>query len=372
MDDESAEQVLGNASSTTLSSQTPKNFYKIISDNKDVSKMVSVLFTYITSTKKDVQTTLERFKDYQFIWQKDRDEDLREFLATEPKVAEFELKIRSFSLLIDEINSYPDHIPVSVIALITEKLKMGLNSEIQLWKNCYGSALSQKYKKEINEVLIFVEDMQKRLQREIKDLEDIRLAMDALKEVRDNEIRIDSTIQPIEECYALLQKHEIPVSREEIERCDTLRYNWQKLLQMSSQMSGRLLELQPVYKEELKNNVKEFMVDCNKFYKNYKKNGPMVAGVPPREASDRLFLFQNNFDSLFRKYTTYTSGEELFGLPITPYPELIEIKKELNLLQKLYSLYNAVIDTVNGYYEILWTEINIEKINSELSEFQNK
>ena len=48
------------------------------------------------------------------------------------------------------------------------------------------------------------------------------------------------------------------------------------------------------------------------------------------------------------------------------------LRKELNLLQKLYSLYNQVIDTVNGYYDLLWVEVNIEKINTELAEFQNK
>ena len=41
-------------------------------------------------------------------------------------------------------------------------------------------------------------------------------------------------------------------------------------------------------------------------------------------------------------------------------------------MQKLYSLYNNVIDTVNGYYDMNWGDVNIEKINSELSEFQNK
>lgn len=50
----------------------------------------------------------------------------------------------------------------------------------------------------------------------------------------------------------------------------------------------------------------------------------------------------------------------------------MRIKKELGLLQKLYGLYNAVIDGVSGYYDILWTEVDIEKINSELLDFQNR
>lgn len=91
--------------------------------------------------------------------------------------------------------------------------------------------------------------------------------------------------------------------------------------------------------------------------------------------TNHLFTFQfqqNHFDTLYRKYITYSGGEELFGLPVTEYPELMQIKRELNLLQKLYGLYNDVIDTVNGYYDILWQDVNIEKINQELLEFQNR
>ena len=62
----------------------------------------------------------------------------------------------------------------------------------------------------------------------------------------------------------------------------------------------------------------------------------------------------------------------MFGIAVTEYPGLMKIKRELNLLQKLYGLYNDVIDTVNGYYDIMWTDVDIEKINQELLEFQNR
>ena len=57
---------------------------------------------------------------------------------------------------------------------------------------------------------------------------------------------------------------------------------------------------------------------------------------------------------------------------MTEYSDLARTKKELGLLQKLYGLYNAVIEGVNGYYDILWTEVDIEKINNELLDFQNR
>ena len=98
----------------------------------------------------------------------------------------------------------------------------------------------------------------------------------------------------------------------------------------------------------------------------------MVKGIPPREASNRLNIFQAKFDDLWQKYQIYTDGEELFGMAVTGYPDLVRIKKELNLLQKLYGLYNTVMDSIDGYYDILWADVDIEKINNELLDFQNK
>lgn len=83
-------------------------------------------------------------------------------------------------------------------------------------------------------------------------------------------------------------------------------------------------------------------------------------------------ITQARFEDLWSKYQTYTGGEELFGMMVTDYPDIVRIRKELNLLQKLYSLFNAVMDSIDGYFDILWLEVDIEKINNELIDFQTK
>jgi dynein heavy chain len=108
-------------------------------------------------------------------------------------------------------------------------LKFALNQEVRDWIIRYGQACNTKSRKDMNEAFIFIEDIEKRLSREIKDLEDIRLIMIAVKDLRENEIRIDMNITPIEESYAMLQIHGINIVREEIEQSDSLRYRWGKL-----------------------------------------------------------------------------------------------------------------------------------------------
>ncbi|CAM4590230.1 unnamed protein product [Lepidochelys kempii] len=349
-----------------------RNHYKSVSENKEIIKLVSVLSTVLSSTKKEVLTALESFKCYDHIWQRKKEETINKFITGNPLLSEFESQILHFRDLELEINSEPEYICVGVMALYTADLKLALAAETKAWMIELGRHCNKKYRREMENIFTFVEEIGKKLNRQIKDLDDIRIAMTALKEIREQQIPIDFQVVPIEESYAMLNKYELLVAKEEMEKVDTLRYLWEKLLVRANEVQNELVALQPNFRGELISTVGIFTEDCHQYYADYDKNGPMAVGLEPQEASDRLIMFQNRFDSLYRKYMTYTGGEELFGLPVTQYPQLLEIKKQLTLLQKLYSLYNNVIDTVNGYYDILWSEVNIVKINNELLEFQNR
>uniref|UniRef100_A0A8C0NHM5 AAA+ ATPase domain-containing protein n=1 Tax=Canis lupus familiaris TaxID=9615 RepID=A0A8C0NHM5_CANLF len=349
-----------------------RNYYKNVSDNKEIVKLVSVLSTIINSTKKEVITSMDCFKRYNHIWQKEKEEMVMMFITKTPLLSEFESQILYFQKLEQEINAEAECICVGAIALYTADLKFTLTAETKAWMVVIGRHCNKKYRSEMENIFTLVEEFNKKLNRQIKDLDDIRIAMAALKEIREQQISIDFQVGPIEESYALLNKYGLLIAKEEMDKVDTLRYSWEKLLARASEVQNELVSLQPSFRKELISTVEIFLQDCHQFYLDYDLNGPMASGLKPQEASDRLIIFQNQFDNIYRKYITYTGGEELFGLPVTQYPQLLEIKKQLNLLQKIYTLYNSVIETVNSYHDILWSEVNIEKINNELSEFQNR
>lgn len=69
-----------------------------------------------------------------------------------------------------------------------------------------------------------------------------------------------------------------------------------------------------------------------------------------------LFLLgSRSFEERERKWMLYSAGEELFGLEVTEYPELVTIKKQLKLLSSLYELYSDVINFFNLADDQLWT-----------------
>ena len=61
----------------------------------------------------------------------------------------------------------------------------------------------------MEDIFAFIEDIQKRLSRPIKDLDDIRFAMAALRDLREREIYIDMSIGPIEVSFHSYCRHVI-------------------------------------------------------------------------------------------------------------------------------------------------------------------
>ncbi|XP_019624088.1 PREDICTED: dynein heavy chain 8, axonemal-like [Branchiostoma belcheri] len=351
---------------------TIKNYYKSIAEHKDMQKLVMMLASATNSYREEVTETLDRFSTYKFLWEDDKEEISQAFMAENPILSEFRAEMLRFEDLELEIQDIVPSIKVGAIQLITDPLKTAMLVETKAWKMIYGKKLNEDYKQKMEEIFNYVTEFSRKLAHPIKDLDDVRFAMEALEDVRQNMIRIDMSLGPIEEAYAMLQKYDVSVAKEEADRVDTLRYSFQKLLSNSADVQTELVKVQPKFKSDLLESVGVFHHDMEHYAGDYDTEGPMVEGIAPIEASDRLSVFVSRFDELWRKFNTYSAGEQLFGLTVTEYPVLQKIRKELNLLQKLYGLYNAVLNGINGYYDILWTEVDIEKINNELLDFQNR
>ncbi|XP_010777174.1 dynein heavy chain 5, axonemal-like, partial [Notothenia coriiceps] len=222
----------------------------------------------------------------------------------------------SLQKLEEQISELPVCYGVGAVLLDTEQLKLALTQEARLWKRALGDALNRRASADMNDLFSFVDGMTRRLQRPITDLEDVRETMAALREVREAEVRVDATIGPVEESFALLNKHDLLFTDGNAERVDGLTYAWRNLAALVEQNQNTLVRIQPSMKADLLSAVHSFQSLMQSFCSAYSLRGPGTEGLTPAEASDRLQGFQAEFDQLWRKYTTCSGGEELFGLPV--------------------------------------------------------
>jgi len=66
--------------------------------------------------------------------------------------------------------------------------------------------LKKKYRREMDYVYAVINEMVRKLERPIRDLDDVRMVMDTLKKIREQEVDMELKIDPIEVyvCLCLL------------------------------------------------------------------------------------------------------------------------------------------------------------------------
>ena len=136
--------------------------------------------------------------------------------------------------------------------------------------------------------------------------------------------------------YNLLEIHLTQaMDKDEGDAQNALEKKWTELIQIAETTRNSLQGQQSKFKQTLIQGIKHLIVDVGNMRKNFEEKGPMVAGIAPKEALNRLRTSSEEYQVRKRRYESYYAGETLFGLPHQAYPALEETSREIELLDKL-------------------------------------
>lgn len=124
-----------------------------------------------------------------------------------------------------------------VYLLVAGPLKHALVAECHSWKQLFGRNVNTKYRVLMEDILDFVEDCGKRVARPIKDLDDIRTAMGALKDLREREIGIDRNLGPVEASFISYELKVAFICAAELVFCTASFVSLEKLFHQSTLFS---------------------------------------------------------------------------------------------------------------------------------------
>lgn len=94
-----------------------KNFHRLVSEHKDVIKLVTALSSIITAAKNSVTESYVHFNVYQDLWKSEQSEKMTEFVEQDPSLGDFEGEMRCYEALEDTIMSENDQITVGAFLL---------------------------------------------------------------------------------------------------------------------------------------------------------------------------------------------------------------------------------------------------------------
>eukprot|EP01059_Diplonema_ambulator_P031435 TRINITY_DN5765_c0_g1_i5.p1 TRINITY_DN5765_c0_g1~~TRINITY_DN5765_c0_g1_i5.p1 ORF type:complete len:4657 (+),score=1802.33 TRINITY_DN5765_c0_g1_i5:140-14110(+) len=338
----------------------PQSFFEEVARNKEIVKVVLLLTGGIHGLRQQVMDYLRSFDQYDHLWTLDKEVEYHKFMEQEPTIGSFEAQIRHYLDVEREIDSISSSHIIGSLSLDTTALKKSLKLLATDWKNLFARYLHIKAQGELEVLTNEMNEWTRLLSLETDNLDDLKSLMETLTIVREKESEVDLRFDPVQEMYDILRRTAYRiniVSIEEYEKVGELRFNWRKLRSLCERKGDQIAHLQHGFKKDLMHTVQRFSTDVIVFRNDYDCNGPMVSGISPEEAMNRLKKFTRLFEDKHRKWKTLLAGETLFGMPLHKYPELALTARELSHLEKLYSLYVNVRQRIKGYEDILWDDL---------------
>ena len=199
------------------------NFHGAVMENKEVSKAIAQLASCLSGLKVELVNYGMRWKKYRELWDIDREEFLHEFLKKKPSIYDFENDLKKYNLIEAEVAQEPNEFRYGQMLITNKSFKETMRNEIKQWTNGIGNSMHSKYKNELDMLYAQITDIDKKLDRSINDLDDIRIIMETQKKLREVEIDLDMKIELVENAFSMMAKYELQISKEDCDRVQVSR-----------------------------------------------------------------------------------------------------------------------------------------------------
>ena len=342
------------------------SFYSIIAQDKEIVKVILLLTGSFKGTTDKVDTFKQQFEEFEWLWTDDIQKNLEKFTKDNPQLHNYEAKLKEFALCDKKIDSIPSHEDIGAMSFKTDPLITGLKEKCKEWKSQYSKDLHNKAKTELTELVEHIKSLTSKLSKDVLDINSLGTVMHTLEDIRREQATIDLKFGPILDMYNLLDQY-LPnqvTEKEELDNRQQLRQKWKQLLSLADDRQTKLQDEQPKHLKKLIEDQKQLEVDVKELRKNFEERGPKIAGISPKDASDRLSEFEEVYKLRKALFDSNMRGENLFGLQNLDYPKLTETKKEIDYLSELYNLYNKVNDETGKWEEQVWSEIEVKDIRN--------
>lgn len=337
----------------------------------------ATLFTgCVQGIKKNVDDYLQSFSKYDWLWKTDKDWQYEKFAHQNPGLEEYENQLSYFGKVQKDIeNTSAIHI-IGVLSLNTKRLKHQLGNECDNWKFKYSRSLHLQAKQDLEAITEYTRISMGKLARKVEDLDSLRFMMALLREIREKESCIDMEINQVMEMYQMLERY-LPsgfMGKDEIDNKTVIQSNWRKLVVFALSKNDELSQTQIGFRKDLIDDITAFRYDITQFRIDFSSNGPLVQGLAPMDAVDRLSRFKEELQIRERKYELYRGGEEMFALPFSEYPDLERTSKDILIASQLFDLYVDVIRSINEWENLYWSTVssNLEEMNSKMESYSGR
>ncbi|XP_078523750.1 dynein axonemal heavy chain 10 isoform X2 [Lissotriton helveticus] len=336
----------------TFFSDISQNSY-IIDQAITISQNVHKLLTSLTKY-------LNRWKRYRPLWKLDKAIVMEKFAAKKPSCVTYDEKLQFYTHIGQEVTEQVLFKDEQCIRLYLGPLAYTVQENARAWVLSLGKLLNESAREELFSVQDELQKLEVNLKTNPGTLTDLKFVLATIAHIRDMSLTVEMRFNDIQERYRTLAMYNIQVPEEEKELVITIKDKWEALVHKSDEVDHSLGRVKKTFTQISRDEIGEYKKELVEFAERFRTEGPGAVGEDLDAGLDRLLIYEKELARHEKRRQELVNAEKLFDLPITMYPDLQQVQKEMKGLREIYDIYKAQKEAKNEWSTTLWANLNVQ------------
>ena len=205
------------------------------------------------------------------------------------------------------------------------------------------------------------------------DFDSLTALLKCVADVVQSEMQTALEIERVQDQYHMLELYDINIAdKTEIPRAKRLTEAW-KLLKVDAMTRDlRTKDVKTKFKEQTVVDVQVFAKKVKKMREQFEHRGPTVAGVTMEEGLEMMNQYQIDLGECKRRQAELVTAQQLFGLDLTTYPDLIFMEQQIELVNPIYGLYREQKEYEAEMSGKSWADLEVSTLNKGIDNIITK
>ncbi|XP_075390744.1 dynein axonemal heavy chain 10 [Tenrec ecaudatus] len=345
------------------------SFFNDISLNPQIIDQAVMIPQNIHRILINLMKYLQKWKRYRPLWKLDKAIVMEKFAARKPPCAAYDEKLQFYSKIASEVMRHPLVKDEHCIRLQLGLLAQTVQENAKSWVVSLGKLLNEAAREDLHSLHEEIESLAKNLKKSPSTLEDLKFVLATIAEIRGKSLVMELRYKDIQERYRTLAMYNISPTEAEKDLASKIESMWSALFNDSVNVEHSLGGIKRTFTEITRSEISNYKDQIREFAKRFYTEGPGSVGEDLDRGMDLLGSFAKELAKHEKNRQELANAEKLFDLPITMYPELLQVQKEMNGLKMIYELYGGLKVAKEEWSQTLWINLNIQFLQEGVDSF---
>ena len=348
------------------------SFYQDISQNPQIVKLTLTLAGQINKVFGITNKYLDGWRRYDNkvdLWNPKRKQQIEKL---RPTCSNLDQAMNYFQGIREAVESQPKMKSIDFLQIDMSLVANGVAKQADIWKNDYGEVLLTSSNARLTALLNKIIEYEEAIVMETTNLDELKLLLNTIAEIQNSVMDSELEMLDINERYRTLLRYNINVPEEEINDALTIEQRFRKMYCDGRTRDLRLVDTKATFREVTQNQDIDFRAELDVLREQFLDAGPGVSSVSLDDGVDLLMEYKKRCAELNKRKAVLINAQNLFDLPVKPYPLLASTCADLEQLDKIYSLYIEFKEFKQTMASMLWGDLDIVALQSGADGFEVK